>query len=67
MMTSTGYFCHGCGNPMGQPTESHCCSTMCEQHVAEIEAQDAQAEKQFLRPINPDPVKALAKALKARK
>lgn len=67
MSTSTGYFCFGCGNPMGQPTESHCCSTMCEQYAAEIEAQDAQAEKRFLQPINPDPVTGLARALKERK
>jgi len=56
---------------MAQPTESRCCSTKCEQLALRVERtsmdellDDRLAEMKFLRPINPDPVTAIAKELK---
>jgi hypothetical protein len=56
---------------MAQPTESRCCSTKCEQLALRVERasmdeilDDRLAEMRFLRPINPDPVTAIAKELK---
>jgi hypothetical protein len=56
---------------MEQPTESRCCSTKCEQLALRVERtsmdeilDDRLAEMKFLRPINPDPVTAIAKELK---
>ena len=72
-MSELGYNCFGCGNPMIEPTESHCCSAQCEQAVVAIGRasmdellDDRLAERKFLRPINPDPVTAMAKELKRR-
>jgi hypothetical protein len=59
---------------MAQPTESRCCSAPCEQLALRVERtsmdellDDRLAEKKFLRPINPDPVKAMAAAMKKPK
>jgi hypothetical protein len=56
---------------MEQPTESRCCSTKCEQLALRVERtsmdellDDRLAEMRFLRPLNPDPVTAIAKELK---
>lgn len=72
-MTEQTYNCFYCGLPMAQPTESHCCSAQCEQAVVAIERasmdellDDRLAERKFLRPINPDPVTAMAKELRRR-
>lgn len=73
-MTETGQCCFYCGSPMAQPTESRCCSAPCEQLALRVERtsmdellDDRLAEKKFLRPINPDPVKAMAAAMKKPK
>lgn len=72
-MTETTYNCFGCGKPMGQQTESNCCSVACERDVVAIERasldellDDRLAERKFLQPLNPDPVTAMAKELKRR-
>lgn len=72
-MTEQTYNCFYCGLPMAQPTESNCCSAQCEQAVVAIERasmdellDDRLAEMKFLRPINPDPVTAMAKELRRR-
>ena len=70
-MSETGYSCFYCGSAMAQPTDSHCCSAQCEKLVLQVERSsldelldDRLAEIKFLQPINPDPVKAMAKDLK---
>ncbi len=70
-MSETGYTCFYCGNPMAHTAEGRCCSTLCEQLVLRVERtsmdellDDRLAEQKFLRPINPDPVTAIAKELK---
>lgn len=72
-MTESTYTCFGCGTPMKSRTESRCCSAQCEQDVLAIERasmdelmDDRLAEMKFLRPINPDPITAMAKELKRR-
>ena len=67
------YNCLYCAKEMAQPTESHCCSTLCEQMVVARKREhldemldDRLAEAKFLRPINPDPVRTMAKELKRK-
>lgn len=71
MSAEVGPCCFGCGKPMAQATESHCCSAECERYTLAVERRsmdelldDRLAEQKFLRPINPDPVTAMAKELK---
>ena len=70
-MTEVGQCCFYCGNPMAQPTETRCCSEKCEQLALGVERtsmdellDDRLAQVKFLRPLNPDPVTAIAKELK---
>ena len=70
-MTESGQCCFYCGNPMAQPNESRCCSARCEQLALRVEKtamdelmDDRLAQMKFLRPLNPDPVTAIAKELK---
>lgn len=70
-MTESGQCCFYCGNPMAQPTETRCCSARCEQLALRVERasmdelmDDRLAQMKFLRPLNPDPVTAIAKELK---
>lgn len=70
-MSETGYNCFYCGSPMTQSNESRCCSTSCEQMALRVERvsmdellDDRLAEIKFLQPINPDPIKAMATAIK---
>jgi hypothetical protein len=72
-MSETTGSCFYCKQPDRVLTGMRCCSARCEQLAARAEQtsldefmDDRLAEAKFLRPINPDPVRTLAKELKRR-
>ena len=67
-------WCAYCRKPMDYKLEGQTCSPECEEAVRNLEMRsldeimddrlETPARQKFLRPINPDPIKAMAKELK---
>ena len=70
-------WCLYCSKPMDNEPEGKCCSPECEKAAADLERRsldeilddrlERKARLKFLNPINPDPLRAMAAAMKKPK